>query len=56
MIIKLSLTQDEIERAIRYWLSSKREVTVPNHGDIVFGSSLEIDGVTITATYEAEIE
>ncbi len=54
MIIKLSLTQDEIERAIRYWLSSKREVTVPNHGDIEFSNSPGIEG--ITATYGAEIE
>ena len=54
MIVKLTITGEEISQAIRLWIENQRPVVgVPEEGDI----DITMDGFgNLEATYEVEIE
>ena len=54
MIVKITITGEEINQAIRQWIENQRPVVgVPENGDI----DITMDGFgNLEATYEVEIE
>ena len=54
MIVKINITGDEVEQAIRQWIKNQRPVVeVPEEGDL----DITMDGFgNLEATYDVEIE
>ena len=54
MIVKITITGEEINQAIRQWIKNQRPVVeVPEEGDI----DITMDGFgNLEATYEVELE
>ena len=57
MILKVELTQPDLEMAVRLFLNHENDLNIPPEGDILFWRIQPENGIPQTiATYDVEVE